>query len=78
MRNTTKGKSNLGRAKCRNCSTLGDPTSWRPIPGFDPAMRQFRCPCCRKEWFQILDTNEQLKAYDTLSKEIPSSDSLTP
>lgn len=49
-----------GRAKCPECGRFADPTSWIPIPGNDPMMREFACRSCHCEFYYIIPDGEQL------------------
>jgi len=54
----------LGTAKCPACGLVGEPVSWKPGPGYDPAMRKFRCRSCGETLFLIIESNEHLLDID--------------
>ncbi len=52
------------RAQCFQCSgwvielgkreyRLAEMTEWRPPPGIDPKMRQFKCPGCGAVFYKV-------------------------
>ncbi|MBA7706771.1 hypothetical protein ES703_115628 [subsurface metagenome] len=43
-------------SRCPNCWDEADMTSFRPPPGFDPAMREYNCSHCGYEWYHIPKT----------------------
>ena len=50
-----------GRFKqCPRCGGTGELTDWKPLPYYDPLMRQYRCRSCKMVFFGLL-TEEQLK-----------------
>jgi hypothetical protein len=52
------------RARCPNCAwwdpdkcqghfSLAEMTEWRPDPGLDPHMRQFKCEACGRVFYLV-------------------------
>jgi len=38
-------------------------TDWKPAPGYDPSMRQFKCPECGGEFYKVLDKAELAQEF---------------
>jgi len=36
-------------------------TDFRPQPGLDPAMREYKCSSCKHEWYHIPKTSNRVE-----------------
>ena len=39
-------------------------TDWKPAPGYDSRLRQWRCGLCRREWYEPMEEAEVLEAIE--------------
>ena len=39
---------------CKVCFESVVSTEWRPSSGFDPDMREFNCPKCKKKFYKVI------------------------
>jgi len=57
------------RHPCPVCREMAEPTAWRPDSGYDPYMREFQCPRCRKVFYYAARTAKKLLAIDDRVRE---------
>lgn len=57
-------------ATCCRCHGEKVPQDWRPGPGYDPRMRQFKCRRCRRVEYRVITNEDLLTAIDIYVKAV--------